>query len=217
MRIGLIHAVAVAVAPIEEAFQRLWPDPELANLLDDRLSVDRARNDDLSPAMFTRIRRLADYTTELGADAILYTCSAFGEAIEAVASEKSIPVLKPNEAMFEAALAQGNRIAMLATFERSVASMEHEFLGLAKSRGSSATIETLCVPEAMAALQAGDAATHNGLLGQAASGLAPCDAIMLAQFSTSIASPAVGAAVSCPVLTSPESAVLKLKSLLRQK
>lgn len=214
MRIALIHAVAVAMPPIANAFRRLWPEAETANLLDDRLSVDRARDDDLSPQMFARIAHLAGYATDAGADGILYTCSAFGAAIEEVARGKAMPVLKPNEAMFEAALERGRRIAMLATFERSVASMEEEFQELAAARGITAEIRTVCVPEAMAALQAGDAERHNALLADAAAGLADADAVMLAQFSTSVAREAVAAAVGCPVLTSPDSAVLKLKVLL---
>ena len=41
-----------------------------------------------------------------------------------------------------------------------------------------------------------------------------CDAILLAQFSTSIAHDAVSAKVRCPVLTSPGSAVAKMKRLM---
>ncbi len=214
MRIGLIHAVAVAVGPIEAAFRQHWPAAERANLLDDRLSVDRAKDVHLTAEMFDRIRRLADYQQDLGAKAVLFTCSAFGEAIQAAARDRPLPVLKPNEAMFEAALRAGRRIGMLATFEQSVASMEQEFHELANASGVSATIETVCVRGAMAALQRGDTATHNRLLGAAAGELTNCDAVMLAQFSTSVAKADVSRRLDVPVLTSPESAVLKLKGLL---
>jgi Asp/Glu/hydantoin racemase len=214
-RIALIHATAVAMPPVEEAFRRLWPDAERVNLLDDALSRDRARGPDLTPALSARIQALADYALQkLQADGILFTCSAFGEAIEAAARAADRPVLKPNEAMFEAALGHGARLGMLATFEPSVASMEHEFRELAAARQVQAALRTLCVPEAMAALSRGDAATHNRLLAQAAPALADCDAILLAQFSTSVAQQAVQAAVAVPVLTSPSSAVLKLKAAL---
>jgi len=43
---------------------------------------------------------------------------------------------------------------------------------------------------------------------------AGCDAVMLAQFSTARARDSVAQAVSCPVLTSPDSAVLRLRELL---
>ena len=214
MRVGLIHAVAVAIEPVTDAFKQLWPEAELANLLDDRLSVDRAKDDGLSAEMFDRIGSLADYAENAGVGGILFTCSAFGEAIEQVAQRKNMPVLKPNEAMFEAALEHGDRIGMLTTFERSVASMEDEFRQLSGQRRPSATIETVCVPKAMAALQAGDETEHNTLLADAAAQLTHCDAIMLAQFSTSVARDAVADRIGGEVLTSPDAAVVKLKSLL---
>jgi Asp/Glu/hydantoin racemase len=211
-RIALIHATLVAMQPVEAAFQRLWPEAERVNLLDDALSRDRARTVALTPALAGRIRALADYAiSRLGADGVLFTCSAFGEAIEAAARAADRPVLKPNEAMFEEALRYGRRIGMLATFEPSVASMEQEFRELTAARGVLASLETVCVPEAMAALSNGDAAGHNRLLADAASALSGCDAILLAQFSTSIAAEAVASRVSAPVVTSPASAVLKLK------
>lgn len=210
-RIALIHAVTVAIEPVEAAFGKLWPEVERVNLLDDSLSVDRAKSPDLTPAINDRIARLGAYARDIGADGILFTCSAFGAAIEAVARAARVPVLKPNEAMFEAALATGRRIGMLATFERSIPSMEAEFRELANASGSAATLQSICVPAAMVALQKGDAATHNRMLAEAAPDLRDCDAILLAQFSTSRAAEAVQARVSCPVLTSPGTAVTKLK------
>lgn len=213
-RIVLIHAVAVAMAPVEDAFARLWPQAERVNLLDDSLSVDRAASPELTPAMGDRILRLAQYGRDIGADGILFTCSAFGAAIEAAARASPIPVLKPNEAMFEAALAAGARIGMLATFERSIPSMEQEFRDLATARGARAAIVSACVPAAMAALQKGDAATHHAMLAEAVGQLGSCDAIMLAQFSTAPAAAIVAQRTSAPVLTSPAAAVSKLKVLL---
>ena len=139
IRIALIHAVTVAVAPVETAFRQLWPEAECVNVLDNSLSVDRERDGRLTAAMTGRIMALAEYGLATGAAAILFTCSAFGEAIEMTAARLPIPVLKPNEAMFEAALKAGRRIGMLATFAPSVASMEDEFRHMAAGCGVPAT------------------------------------------------------------------------------
>ena len=209
-RIALVHAVKVAIAPVEDAFRRHWPEAELINLLDDSLSRDRNRERDLTPALKRRIAALAEYGIGAGAQAVLYTCSAFGEAIEAVKRAQKVPVLRPNEAMFDEALGHGRRQGMLATFEPSVGALEAEL----RSLKNDVFIKTVCVPEAMTALQAGDGATHDGLLARAAPQLGECDAIMLAQFSTARAHDAVAATVRCPVITSPTSAVLRLRQLL---
>lgn len=213
VRIALIHAVPMAMRPVADAFDALWPAAERVNLLDDSLSGDRQRAGALTPAITQRIAALAAYAWHCDADGILYTCSAFGEAIETVARLTSRPVLKPNEAMFDAALTAGKRIAMLATFPPSNPGMEAEFRAQA-SEG--ATLATLSVPEAMDAARRGDMATHNALLANAARDLAGAgyDALMLAQFSMAPASAAVQAVVPFPVLTSPASAVRRLKSRL---
>jgi Asp/Glu/hydantoin racemase len=145
------------------------------------------------------------------ADAVLYTCSAFGPAIEAFAASTTIPVLKPNEAMFRKALSSGQRIGMLATFAPSVSSMEEEFQELARTQQRNATIVSILVEDAMTALKRGDAAEHNRLLAEASTKLTGYDAIMLAHFSTSRAYDSVAAAVRCPVLTSPGAAVDELR------
>ncbi len=109
-RVMLIHAVAEAVAPIHRAFAAELPGAKTYDLMDTSLSADHAAAGGvLSDRMVDRFRTLGRYAAAAGpdgriADAILFTCSAFGGAIDAVRRELAIPVLKPNEAAFERAL-----------------------------------------------------------------------------------------------------------------
>ena len=221
-RVVLLHGTPVAVEPIQRAFATRWPEAEAVDLLDASLSVDRAKDHDLTPRMFERFVELGGYAHRIGAEAILVTCSAFGPAIERMARELPVPVLKPNEAMFREAIGRGRRIGMLATFAPSVLTMTEEFeqfVGEAGGEagakvGARATLETIVVEGAMDALRKGDAARHNALIAARAPELAHCDAIMLAHFSTSRALAAVTAAVGTPVLTAPDAAVDRIRAAI---
>jgi hypothetical protein len=119
-----------------------------------------------------------------------------------------MPVLKPNEAMIEQAVTKGRKIGLLSSFPPTLASMPREF---------PASIEL--VPKlaagAMAALDRGDRATHDRLVVEASRDLRDCDLIALAQYSMAPAAELVAAASGRPVVTTPDSAVLKLKQMLR--
>jgi Asp/Glu/hydantoin racemase len=208
MRIALIHALKHSIAPIEASFARLWPDARLMNLLDDSLSADLARDGQLNDAMTGRFLSLGRYAAGTGADAILFTCSAFGPCIEAVArAHAPMPVLKPNEAMIEQAAAKGRRIGLLATFAPTLASMPGEFPG-------SVEIVPKLAAGALAALDRGERAEHDRLVAEASRELRGCDLIALAQYSMAPAAALVAEASGQPVLTTPDSAVQKLKELL---
>jgi Asp/Glu/hydantoin racemase len=213
-RIALIHATPVAIEPIKEALAAAWPEAEAINILEDSLSPDLAAAGELTEGLTERIVDLARYARKIGSNGILYTCSSFGPAIEKAAGLMDIPVLKPNEAMFEAAISRGGRTAMIATFKPAQASMEVEFREEAKRLSPQATITTFVVEPAMTALRAGDAETHNRLVAEQARELADFDAIVLAHFSTSRAAVAVRSVTDIPVLTSPDAAVSKLKRLV---
>ncbi len=213
-RVALIHAVAVAIPPVVAAFAALWPQARLQHLFDDALSPDREADGELTTAMRSRIAALAEYARASGASGILYTCSAFGPAIDDVKAVMPMPVLKPNEAMFAEALDRGRRVGMLATFAPSVPSMEEEFQAMVRVRGVDASLRSHCVPEAMQALRAGRGDEHDQLLAEMAPQFADCDVLLLAHFSTSRAQAAVSAAVDVPVLTSPGSAVIAIRSAL---
>lgn len=215
-RIALIHATPLAMQPVMDTLRDHWRDVETVNLLDDALSLDRARAGTLNAAMHQRIAALAAYATSMDVAGILFTCAAFGEAIDAVASQATMPVLKPNEAMFEEALRRGQRLGLIATFAQAIPALEQELLAMAAAQGKTVDCQAILAPGAMEALAAGDAATHHRLIAEAAAGLAHCEVVMLAQFSMAPARAAVQQVLSGPVLSSPGSAVDKLKALLRK-
>lgn len=214
-RIALIHATTIAIDPIKAAFESSWPEAEPVNILEDSLSPDRAKVTDITEALTDRIVALTKYARSTGCEAVLFTCSAFGRAIEHAATTVDIPVLKPNEAMFEAAIRKGGRTAMLYTFPPARESMEVEFREEADRLHAAADIESILVEGAIRAVRAGDVETHNRLVAGAAAKLEGFDAITLAHFSTARALKSVQAVTDIPVLTSPDAAVAKLKHLLK--
>jgi len=214
-RIALIHATDVAISPIHAAFVSLWPIAHTTNLLDDSLAADLATAGRLTDAITLRFVSLARYVHNAGADAVLFTCSAFGPAIEAARRAVPVPVLKPNEAMLEEAIEAGQRIGLLATFTPSIASVRAELQALAEIRGLRIEIKEQPVTGALDALRAGDAGEHDALIADAGKQLSDCDVIVLTQFSMERAALRVAAALpSARVLSSPASAVNRLKQLL---
>jgi hypothetical protein len=208
MRIALVHALKHSIPPIEAAFASHWPEASLMNLLDDSLSADVARDGRITDAMTERFLRLGRYAAGAGANAILFTCSAFGSCIEAVAREQApMPVLKPNEAMIEQAVGKGRRIGLLSTFPPTLVSMPPEF-------PRSVEIVPKLAAGALAALDRGDRAEHDRLVGEASEDLRDCDLIALAQYSMAPAAALVAELSGRPVVTTPDSAVLKLKQAL---
>ena len=219
-RIALIHALAHSPPPINAALARDWPEAERMNLLDDSLSADLARSGRLDDAMTQRFLSLADYCVAQGADAILFTCSAFGPCIDAVAQRyASLPVLKPNQAMIEEAealvaqrggrIGRIGRIGLVASFAPTLLSMPPEF---------SAAHQPLCAlaQGAMDALDAGDTAGHDAAAVAAALALQAqgCTLIALAQFSLARAAPLVAQRSGLTVLTTVDSAVRKLRRMV---
>ena len=212
-RIALIHALSHSVAPINEAFARDWPEAVRMNLLDDSLSADLARNGKgLDAAMHERFQRLAQYAVDTGAQGILFTCSAFGPCIEAVARRHAgIPVLKPNEAMIDEAAQGQGRLGLIATFAPTLASMPPEF-----PQGTA--LETSLAEGALDALNAGDVQRHDALIAAQAVALRErgCTRIALAQFSMARARAACEIASGLPVLTTVDSAVRALRQRTAQ-
>ncbi len=208
-RLVLIHALRQSAQPIEEAFARAWPEATLVSVLDATLSADLAAAGRLDARMTDRFLELGRYAVSLAPDALLFTCSAFGPCIEAVRTELApLPVRRPSEAMVAEASAIGGRIALVATYAPTLASMPSEF-------PSHVEIEPIFVEGALAALNEGDPDRHDHLVAEAVRGVG-CDAVALSQYSLARAAPAVAGVMNVPVLTTPNAAVRELRQALER-
>ena len=167
---------------------------------------------------------LASSVTSAAPDTLEVRATAFDQAAKALDTLAGdldkwsrdlphIPVLKPNEAMIEEAVAltgPRGRIGLIASFAPTFATMPPEFAAVAPE----ATLHTALAKGALDALNAGDPDGHDRAAAAAAPELAGCDVIALAQFSLARAAPAVAQASGKRVLTTPDSAVRKLQRLL---
>lgn len=211
-RIFVIHALQASLAPVAQAFAEGWPKASVSNLMDDSLSADRAL--DGSADFGPRFQALADYCVTNGAKGILFACSAFNAEIDACRRALKLPVLKPDEAMIEAALNRGGRLAVVATFEPSIDSLRTQILHVAAARGMTAQVEGYFVAGALEALKSGGVDEHDARIAAVAATVHRADALLLSQFSMARAEKAVAAVTRIPVLTSPASAVSKLRALV---
>ena len=213
-RIGLIHALRLSIDPINQAFANIWPQAQLMNLLDDSLSADlAAQGRGLDEAMHQRFITLADYAVAQGCDALLFTCSAFGSCVDAVAQRyPDLPVLKPNEAMIdETANYIDATIGLIASFAPTLDSMPAEFPKDTK-------IKTALAVGALDALNQGDGERHDQLIVATARELVAqgCDVIALTQFSMARATDVVQTAIQRPTLSTPASTVRALQKRLNR-
>ena len=93
--------------------------------------------------------------------------------------------------------------------------MSAELLQMAGERGKKIALRTEFVAEAMQDLAQGRADQHHRKIAEASRSLGGCDVVMLAQFSMAAALPLVQESLGCPVLRSPDCAVLALKDRMR--
>jgi Asp/Glu/hydantoin racemase len=213
-RIALVHAVAEAIAPINEAFAAHWPEAQTFNLTDDSLSRDLAARGAIDDAMTARFVALSRYCVSTGADAVQFTCSAFSECIDAAQSAVDIPVLKPDTAMIETAFTHGPRLGAVVTFGPAVDSITTQVDAFAAMMGVHPQLDVRLAQGALEALRAGDANEHDRLIAEAVAQLGPCDVVMLGQYSMARAAPLVRTLDNVPLLNSPSCAVRELRELL---
>lgn len=215
-KIYLVHAGHVSMPAAHASFAALWPEAPILDLMEGSLAHDVGQDGGLTPAMFRRFELLGDYCVAAGATAILFTCSAFGEAIERVKRQHAIPVLTPNEALFDEILLRHDRVALLSTFEPTVTALRQELGQMELAAGQRADIDYFVIPRALDVLFAGDKVTHDRLVLEKVDEVAGLGygAIAFGQFTLSMVAPAARERTTLPILTTPDCAVRKLRNIL---
>jgi Asp/Glu/hydantoin racemase len=203
--IGFLHTADVHVPTFRDLLTELAPQAREVHVVDAALLGD-ARAEGLTDGLSRRIdERLAELA-EAGADLIVCTCSTIGGLAERPAGH-SVPVLRVDRPMAEAAIAAGRRIAVVYTTDSTLGPTRELLLDAAASAGTPVTLVQAPCPQAWAAFEAGDLPRYAREVAAAARRAAPdADVIVLAQASMAPAA-ALLTDLDVPVLTSPRTAV----------
>jgi Asp/Glu/hydantoin racemase len=214
-RIALLHTGAVVIPMAGEFVARELPDVTAINYLDDRIVADLG-DPERARSVPARIGELAQAAVDAGAEAILLTCSSISELAAGTSERIGVPILRIDEAMADEAVATGDRIAVLATLATTSGPTTRLIEERAALAGRNPSITSVVIDGAFSAVSSGDRPTHDRLVAAAIErAAADADVVVLAQ--ASMASAASNVDVDVPVLTSLESGVKRLRSLLESQ
>lgn len=214
--VALVHAVVPAMPPMRETLARELPQVRVLNLLDEGLLSEVERYGGLTSACVDRLATQVGLAIEAGAQAVLLTCTAYSPVVgEVQARYPHTPVLAVDQVMVDQAVSRASRIGVLATVPAGL-EQQRALLGrAAEAAGKQIEIVPSLHPEAMAALNRGDADTHDRILLEALPSLASqVELVLLAQASMARLAPKLPKDLPVPVLTSPTLAVERLRDVL---
>ena len=213
--LALIHTSATLVPVFTALCNKFIPGVKIFNIADDSLIKNTIACGTLTPDTARRVVGYARSAEEAGADYIMFTCSSIGRAVETAATLVNIPVLRVDQPMAAMAVETGNRIGVIATLSTTLDPTTDLVRRNALQVGKEIELFPRLCEGAFEALMAGDAATHDKLVGDALKEMAESvDLIVLAQASMARvvdANPSL--AEKLPILASPPIAMEYLSKI----
>lgn len=201
----MLHTVPALAPSLESRFRTevelrrgaLPAGIEVLHLVDGSLLAKAIAKEDTQPDVTSALRALQ----QLGADAVLVTCSSIGEEAEVAASELDVALTRIDTGMalqVNKAEAAHPRVVVLATLESTVGPSARLMIRIAPD----AQVEPVVCGGAAEARSKGDQEAHDRIIADEIRKSAGADVIVLAQ--ASMADAAAQAGVDTPVLTSTD-------------
>ena len=211
--IALIHNSQVIIEQVGEAFERIYPEADIINIMDESLLRDIKTKGGIDHLGFRRICRYALCAEDLGADAVLMTCSSLCEAVYAARPMIGIPAFAINEPMARDAISIGAKIGVLGTLKSVLEPTANLVLKMALESGKKVDLKKALSAMAFEALLAGDTQKHDELLLAEIDDLSnSVDVIVFAQGSMSRLLNEAQGRVKTPILECIESGVKQVKA-----
>lgn len=205
----LIHTSATLVPVFAALCNKFIPGVKIFNIADDSLIKNTIACGALTPDTARRVVGYARSAEEAGADYIMFTCSSIGRAVETAAGLVNVPVLRVDQPMAAMAVDKGNRIGIVATLSTTLDPTTDLVRRNALQVGKEIELFPHLCEGAFEALMAGDAETHDKLVGDALKAMSETvDVIVLAQASMArVVESNPSLAEKLPILASPPIAM----------
>jgi len=216
-RIGAVHALLNAIPTTQAAFDRGWPEADVAHLLDGSLYLDRSEGNVDDDELASRIDRLIRYSESTGTEGIIVTGSFFGEFAKQARGSVTIPVATSFDGIIERALELGRPLHVLATAPDSATFLSAELRREAELRGQDVTLTSAAIAGAMDSLISGDPEQHDRFVLDAVRAVAEETAILFAQFSMERILPGSAAIRTSPVIGPASEGVARLRTVISSR
>jgi Asp/Glu/hydantoin racemase len=206
--IALIHNSSIIIDVVDKVFERVYPEAERINIMDESLLRDIKEKGGIDHLGTRRVCRYAMCAQDLGADAVLMTCSSLCEAAFTSRPMVNIPVFAINEPMAAEAVATGERIVVMGTLQSVLEPTARLVKSKAVEAEKEVSVEEALCTEAFSALLGGDPERHDELLiGEVERAANRGEVIVFAQGSMSRLVREARSRVEIPVLECLDSGV----------
>lgn len=215
MKIGVIHATSVAVNPLMKYFEKLYPDIEILNFVDEALLKYADQNGNVSPKGLRRFENMVSMAVEAEVDGILIACSVYCQFESVFKKFVEIPLSAIDGPMIHGALEKGGKIGILATTPAALPVTEKQ---IRMSGGEEMEVTGAVVSGAMEKLKKGDVSAHDKLIIEKIEELLKeCGCVVLCQLSMARVKESLKPDIADKVFTSPETGIENLVKLITEK
>lgn len=215
-KIAVIHTSLTIFPNMDQEILRQIPDADIHNVIDVKILSDVMENGGIDEDVIKRMTMYVLACESMGADVILNACSSVGEAFDIARRVTTVPCLKIDQAMAEAAVEAGSNIAVYGTVGTTLDPSARLIERVAAEKGKKITVTKYLIDGAFQILAAGDTETHNRMVMKKITETKDAhDVIVLAQASMAVMIPEM-TEFTQPVLYSLVSGVSRLKEYLEK-
>ncbi|PPF45449.1 hypothetical protein C5B85_07730 [Pseudoclavibacter sp. AY1F1] len=214
VKIALISATPLAIAPAAAAVSAAIPNSTVWNLLDDRLLADLKQQGEMTEPLAARMDILIESALAGGADGVLLTCSQYGvRADHRDPAIDGVGVFSADGPLFEktVSLAPAN-VLLVASLDSAAADSTVRLRAVFAAAGTTTNIHSVVVPAASEPLATPELAAH--LAAAIAEVSEAYDVVVLAQYSLAPAAEALRENTTVPVLDGPSVAAARLRDVI---
>ncbi|MFZ7132628.1 MAG: aspartate/glutamate racemase family protein [Eubacteriales bacterium] len=217
--ITMIHTVFPIVNTLTTMFKEKLEDEKVIiyNIVDDSILPRITSSNGVSPKIIKSIYQHISVAEEIGSSLILVTCSSISEVVDIINPLFSVPVVKIDDAMTDEAIRIASTLGVVATINTTLNPTIGQLNKKALLINKDIKIVPLLCSEAYHALiNENDSEKHDLLLFNSIKDLIKkVDAIVLSQASMARILPKIKKITSKPILTSPESGIVKAINIMK--
>jgi aspartate/glutamate racemase len=211
-----LHTLPLLIEVFNHLGERLLEGVQLVHILDEPLLARIRQRGRAAAEDSERIESHLRLARQIGASAVLVTCSTLSPLTIGMEGEAALPLIRIDEEMASRAVSRGDRIGVIATSETTLEPTRKMLADQAAAHGKRVEIEMRYIEGALDRLLGGDGGTHDHLVGEAIRELSSeVDVIVLAQASMArVLDTIPDDKRSVEILSSPRMAVEQARRLL---